>query len=104
MKRTSHQTGGSGSKAIIPSKANILSSGHQPLSGVVIPSSSSNLGEDITEALIMAGVTEEGAAGVKQELLKKAGLDGGGSSSRGKKAFTSGGSIYNSQGQPTSRE
>ena len=52
----------------------------------------------------MAGVTEEGAAGVKQELLKKAGLDGGGSSSRGKKSFTSGGSIYNSQGQPTSRE
>lgn len=57
-KRTSHQTGGSGSKAIIPSKANILSSGNQPLSGVVIPSSSSNLGEDITEALILAGVTE----------------------------------------------
>ena len=71
---------------------------------MVIPSSSSNLGEEITEALLMAGVTEEGAAGVKQELMKKAGLDGGGSSSRGKKAFTSGGSIYNTQGQVTSRE
>ena len=70
---------------------------------MVIPTSSPNLDTDLTEALRLAGVTEEGAAGLKEEVLKKAGLESGGSS-RGKKAATAGASVLHTQGQPTSRE
>ncbi len=72
-----------------------MAAGGQPLSGVMIPTSSSNLDTDLTEALRLAGVTEEG---VKQEVMKKAGLECS-SSSRAKKSLTAGGSILNTDTQ-----